>query len=490
MIIEDNLINELKNKNVFVFGLGKSGLSILKKINPFCKRIKALDTNPDYIKSNNLDELAKDADVELFIGKENISPINLLKNIDIFIVSPGVRSDHELIKLAKRKKIPVLSEIEFAWQFMSENQKRKTIAVTGTNGKTTLTTFLGFVFNESGKRAVTCGNIGNPLIDTLNFKYPSVNTGKYIEDDEVIRIIEVSSFQLENIISFAPFCSIILNITEDHIDRHKSMINYAQAKFNISRFQKEEDYLFLNIDDEYIQRIMDSDMFDDIKSKKINFSLDNDKISNLFSKDEILYYNLENKKGSIDSSCRQLIGFHNKLNILAGLGVLKIFGVEDKYIEKSIKKFSPLPHRLEFVGEIKGVKCFNDSKATNPDATIKALENFSGNITLILGGLDKGMDLSNLIPVLKRKVKNIILIGKCRFKLFNLLNSENNLFKSIMVSDNFEGAVKKGLDITDKGGYFILSPSCASMDMFKDYKDRGNKFKKILMEINKKDFKA
>ncbi len=482
---EYDLISGLENKNLFIFGMGKSGLSVLQKTHSFFKSVKALDTNPDYIKPAVLEEITKKSNVELYIGEAEASRLNLLKDIDIFVVSPGISPDNELIKSAKRKKIPVISEIEFAWQFMSENQKRNTIAVTGTNGKTTLTEFLGFALNKAGKKAVTCGNIGNPLIDTFNFKHLPYRKDTYTEDDNIIRIMEISSFQLENIISFNPFCSIILNITEDHIDRHRSMMNYAKTKFNISGFQKEEDYLFLNLDDKYTRIIMRNSLFKNIRSKKIYFSLYKKKLSCLFSEDEVLYYDFDKKKGSINTSGRKLIGFHNISNILAGLGVLKIFGIEDIYIEKSVKEFNPLPHRLEFVGEINGIKCFNDSKATNPDATIKALENFPGNITLILGGLDKGMDFSGLIPVLKRKVRNIILIGACKSKLFDMLNQEKHSFDSVIISENLEEAVKTGIEITEKGSFFLLSPSCASMDMFRDYKDRGNKFKKLLMEIKK-----
>ncbi len=485
MKINDSLIYDIENKNIFIFGLGKSGLSVLEKISPLCKKIKALDTNPGYIKPDNLCRLEKETDMELYLGESSFSSEDLLKNTDIFIVSPGVPSDHGIIKSAESKKIPVISEIEFAWQFMNKNQKKHTIAVTGTNGKTTLTSFLGLVFNKAGRKAVTCGNIGNPLINTFNFKYQDYENGSYIEDDEIIRVIEVSSFQLENTISFNPFCSIILNITEDHIDRHKSMENYAEIKFNISRFQNEKNYLVLNLDDKYTKKVIESSNFKNIRSKKIYFSLTRDKISDLFSKDDTLFYNIGNKKGSINVSERKLIGSHNTSNLLAGLGALKIFGIKDNCIEESVKEFNPLPHRLEFVGEIKGIKCFNDSKATNPDATIKALEHFSGSITLILGGLDKGMDFSGLIPVLKRKVRNIILIGSCRFRLSEILDSDKKSFNSIIISESFEEAVKKGIEISEKGSYFILSPSCASMDMFRDYKDRGEKFKKFLFEINK-----
>jgi len=486
MEMDDNLVTNLEDKNIFIFGLGKSGLSVLEKVSPFCNKVIAFDANPDFNFSEGeiKDILDKNANIIINIGDHKIPCGSLLSKVDILIVSPGVPYDHPLLISARRKKIPVISELEFAWQFMNERQKGNTIAVTGTNGKTTLTSLLGFIFNGLGKTALTCGNIGNPLIDTFYFKkaHEDENNSSKIKDDDIIRIIEVSSFQLENIKSFNPHCAIILNITEDHMDRHKSMMNYASIKFKIANFQSENDFLILNLDDKYTNKVIQSSIFSSIKSQKIYFSLSKTNISNLYSKDYFIFYDLYNTNGRIDSSDIKLKGKHNISNILAGLGALKLFDVNDSDIERLIKDFKPLPHRLEFVCELNGVKCFNDSKATNPDATIKALENLPGDITLILGGLDKGMDFNGLIPVLEKKVKNIILIGTCRDKLFNLLNEKKLRFSSIIKADSLEDAVDIGLKITEEGGYFLLSPSCASMDMFKDYKERGDKFKKLLMD--------
>lgn len=482
----NNLLYGLENKNILVFGLGRSGLSVIRKISPFCKKTKAVDINKNCMTAEELNEFKNASKVEFYLGKEKIQPDKILNEIDIFILSPGISSENELVLSAKKKDIPVISELELSWQLMSRRQRQKTVAVTGTNGKTTLTTFLGFTFNKAGIKAITCGNIGNPLIETFYFKKAceadsSEEARTIIEDDDYIRVIEVSSFQLESITSFAPFCAVILNITEDHIDRHKTMSDYAKIKFRIAGRQNKDNYLVLNYDDNLIKEMMLEKSFKKICSKIILFSLFKDSGTELNADKEVLYYNFYQNQGSINSEKRKLQGSHNLSNLLAGLAVLKIFNVEDHFIENSIKEFEPLSHRLEFIGRIEGINCFNDSKATNPDATIKALENFSGkNVTIILGGLDKNMDFTRLIPVLKKKVRNIILIGECRKKLFGLLSPERKSFQSVLMADNFEDAVKKGLEITEAGAYFILSPSCASMDMFKDYQERGRRFKELL----------
>jgi len=297
-------------------------------------------------------------------------------------------------------------------------------------------------------------------------------------------VIEVSSFQLENIISFSPFVAVLLNITEDHVDRHKSMMDYAKIKFKIFKNQNSKAYSILNLDDKYTNKsLKGSEIIGNFKSKLILYSLGKKAKGNLYYENGHIFYDFYGKNGNINILNRKLVGKHNISNILAAFAAVKIFDAEDEKVSKSIINFNPLEHRLEYVGEINGIRCFNDSKATNPDATLKALENFNKEVTIILGGLDKEMDFSSLIPVLNKKVKNVILIGSCKDKLLALFSQNKQNFK-VFKADSLEMAVEIGLRISKRGEVFLLSPACASMDMFKDYKDRGEKFKKLLLKNN------
>ena len=479
--------NLFTDKNILIFGLGKSGLSSLKKLAGCCKSICALDNNPMFSLPEDFKKLSEATEIKLLIGSSENSLNSLLDKTDLIIVSPGISMSMPLLKKAVRKKIKIWSELELAWAFMSENQKRNTIAITGTNGKTTVTTLIENILNDSGLNSVACGNIGKPLIDTLTVKEISENeqvcNEEYLEN--LIRVIEVSSFQLENTYSFNPHVGIILNITNDHIDRHDSMAKYARIKFKISQNQSPVDFLIVNDDDKNTSKFLKKfDFKKEIKSKIIRFGFDPKKSFEIVFRNEDIFYSFNNINGLIPINGRNLIGRHNIANIMSSVAAAKIFGAEDTAISKSVIKFVPLHHRLEYFGTINGVKCFNDSKATNPDAVIKALEHFQKEVTLILGGLDKGMDFKTLIPAVKEKVLNLILIGASRellFKTFSEIPHEYMIFKA----DSLEEAVSTGMETTKVNNTFLLSPACASMDMFKDYKDRGDQFKRIVLSHKK-----
>ena len=475
----------MDKKKVLVLGLGKTGISVLKKVHKLSDEIIGFDNNPDYDITKECKYLRNIKNISIYTGDKADEVINRLNKVDLIITSPGVSGDNDIILSAKERKIPVISELEFSWQLMSEKQRKNTIAVTGTNGKTTVVSLINYLLNQCGKQAIACGNIGNPLLDTLEFEINEIsNTKGYVKNDEIIRVIEVSSFQLENIIDFSPFLAVLLNITEDHIDRHKSMDDYAKIKFKIFKNQSSEAYSILNLDDEYTNKFLKKpEIIGNFKSKLIFYSLHKKEKSNLYYEGKSIFYDFYGKNGDINILNRKLVGKHNILNILAAFTAAKIFGLKDDEISKSIINFNPLEHRLEYVGEINGIRCFNDSKATNPDATLKALENFNKEVTIILGGLDKEVDFSCLTPALNKKVKNVILIGSCKDKLSDLFSKKKQNFK-VFKADSLEMAVEIGLKVSKRGEVFLLSPACASMDMFKDYKDRGEKFKKLLLKSN------
>ena len=473
----DNIL-KLKNKKILVIGLGKSGLSVINALTKFDVYIRAIDTNislniQDKI---NLPKKNTSSKLEILLGEKINKKSKILDSIDFVIVSPGVPSENLLLKRAEILQIPVLSEIELAWSLMNSNQKSNTVAVTGTNGKTTVVALIDRMFKDCGINSIACGNIGNPLINTIEDKRK-----------DLLRVIEVSSFQLEKSYEFNPHVAIILNITSDHLDRHKSMKKYAEAKFRLFQNATKKNLGIFNIDDSYCRKLLiNKKFFSDKGLKIIRYSLSRNKDSEIFYEKNKIFYNFAGLNGNIIIEKARLKGCHNILNMMAAAAAAKIFGIDDKNIEKTIKKFKPLEHRIEFVKQINGVKIYNDSKATNPDATIKALESFEGEISLILGGKDKNMDFTVLLSIMDKKVSNLFLIGETQIKILNMLKNhskENSgrLPYDVFVCSSLEEAVKKGLKITKKGGILLLSPACASFDMFKDYKDRGQKFKGIIL---------
>jgi UDP-N-acetylmuramoylalanine--D-glutamate ligase len=472
-------IEELKNKNILIIGLGKSGLSVIKKLAGFVRSIIAIDNNPYLDIEDNFDKfkILKDFTLKFILDEKSNENIELVKNIDLVILSPGVPNDIPVIRAADINGIPVWSEVELGWRLLSKDARKNTIAVTGTNGKTTVVTLIQKILADSGASAVVCGNIGNPLINTVDIK----------NGDSLIRVMEISSFQLERVYQFNPHIGIILNISSDHLDRHHSMDNYAEIKFNLFSNMKSSQWGIFNVDDKFIKRkLVEKNYYKDKGFIIIRYSLKKEKGCEVYYDDRQIHYSFGKYSGKVNTSKIRLAGLHNISNIMSVICAAKIFNIGNLQIEKALKVFETLEHRIEFVDKIKGIKIFNDSKATNPDATIKALESFEEKITLILGGKDKDMDFKPVIPYMERKILNLILIGETKEKILKMLTNHEKRFKKlpfrVFVCNDFENAVYKGLDVTKPGNVLLLSPACASFDMFRDYKDRGEKFKRIILK--------
>jgi UDP-N-acetylmuramoylalanine--D-glutamate ligase len=470
--------NLIKDKNLLVIGLGRTGISVIKKLLDLCLSITGIDNNPElnledafggypYTGRNNL---------KIILGKDILVEKEVTKRADLVIVSPGVPDNVSIVKLALENKIPVWSELELAWRLLSKEEQNRTIAVTGTNGKTTVVTLIGKIFNDSGKNCIVCGNVGLPLIDTINTESRNSSLEK-----DLIRVIEVSSFQLEKTYKFKPHISVILNITSDHIDRHETFENYGDLKLKLLANQNKDDWSVINIDDQNINKKIKA-----ISEKKNNlpelvkFSLEPKDNANLFYGDNHVYYRIEGSSGEIDIKGSLLKGRHNISNIMASIAPAVLMDINKKSIEKTIKNFKPLDHRMEYLGFIKNIRCFNDSKSTNPDATSVAINDFGKEITLIMGGKDKNMDFSGLIQILNTKVKNLILIGETAPKIYDLAMGSCYDYE-IYKCKTLEAAVKKGFEVASPGEVLMLSPACASMDMFKDYKERGDRFKSLVI---------
>lgn len=470
--------NLVKDKNLLVIGLGRTGISVIKKLLNLCLSITGIDNNAEL----NLEDAfggypyAGRNNLKIILGKDILVEKEVIKRADLVIVSPGVPDNVSTVKFALENKIPVWSELELAWRLLSKEEQNRTIAVTGTNGKTTVVTLIGKIFNDSGKNCIVCGNVGLPLIDTINTESRNSSLEK-----DLIRVIEVSSFQLEKTYKFKPHISVILNITSDHIDRHETFENYGDLKLKLLANQNKDDWSVINIDDQYINKKIKV-----ISEKKNNlpelvkFSLEPKDNANLFYRDNHISYRIEGSSGEIDIKDSLLKGRHNVSNIMASIAPAVLMDINKKSIEKTIKDFKPLDHRLEYLGFIKNIRCFNDSKSTNPDATAVAINDFGKEITLIMGGKDKNMDFSGLIQILNKKVKNLILIGETAPRIYDLAKGSCHDYK-IYKCKTLEIAVKKGFEVASPGEVLMLSPACASMDMFKDYKERGDRFKSLVI---------
>ena len=467
----------VKNKNLLVIGLGKTGISVIKKLLDICATITGIDSNPALNIEEAFDgyQYSDYGNLKIILGKNISGEKEIFRKTDLVIISPGVPENIPIIRLASKYKIPIWSELELAWRLLADEDKDRTIAVTGTNGKTTVVNMIGKIIDDSGKNCAVCGNVGLPLIDTID-------TGNEYTDlqSDLIRVIEVSSFQLERIYDFKPHISVILNITSDHIDRHKTFENYVDLKLKLLANQNKNDWSIVNADDRNInEKIMNIPKSRDQLPGIIKFGLQTKEGMDLFYENNRVYYRIGKSNGAINIKDILLKGKHNISNIMASIAAAVLMGIDKKSMEKTINTFKTLDHRLEYLGYIRGLKCFNDSKSTNPDATIVAVSDFGKEITLIMGGKDKDMDFSELIPVLNKKVKNLILIGETSSGIYKEVTKSNCEYE-IYRCGTLEDAVKKGFEVASPGEVLMLSPACASMDMFKDYKDRGNRFKNLI----------
>lgn len=377
---------------------------------------------------------------------------------DYIVTSPGVPSNSKVLLEAKEKNIKIYSEIEFASWYCEGS----IIAITGTNGKTTTTTLCAHILNANGFTCYLAGNIGVPFSEIAQ----SVKENEYVA-------LEVSSFQLDYIDSFKPKYSLLLNITPDHLDRYENRFDlYIKSKMKIVVNQDQEDSFIFNGDDENILLGYVPD-----ETKLLPFSLEKNLSNGSFLDDDWIVYSKNKELLNICEIKKLPIkGEHNIQNSLAVINVAINIGIDPKAISESLKTFKGVEHRLEFVKEINGIKIINDSKATNVDSVWYALRSFESPIYLILGGKDKGNDYSKIHEEVKRRVKKIYAIGSSAEKVYEYFK----LVTAVEIVASFEEAIKKGVLEAKEGNILMLSPACASFDMFKNYEDRGQQFKKIV----------
>jgi UDP-N-acetylmuramoylalanine--D-glutamate ligase len=478
-----------KEKKILIVGLGMTGISAASMLLEFGGKILAIDNNINLnsediykkiIKNGSQGTKNREKYLEIIIKTGTNEDISLLEDIKLIISSPGIPGNIALFKEASKKDIPIWDEIELAWSLMGVQQQKNTIAVTGTNGKTTVVNLIDKILSDSKIPSVACGNVGLPLLDTLELSHE-----RKVLDDGVMRVIEVSSFQLERTKTFKPHIGVLLNITSDHLDRHGNIGDYGRLKFNLFSNQDSGDTAVLNIDDPYIKKNIHKLENTMEHPQIIRFGYDSSGEHNFRYDGKNIFFDFSGNKGSIDTGGTLLKGMHNISNIIASMIPALLTGVSPESIERSVKDYKALDHRIEYLGVFSGIRCFNDSKSTNPDSTVAALQDFGKEVTLIMGGKDKDMDFLMLADIIESKVNDLILIGQAASKINGLLEPLSVDY-NIYLPDSLEEAVRLSFKITKPGRVLLLSPACASMDMFKDYKDRGNSFKKLVLAYGNK----
>jgi len=438
-------------RKIAVFGAGKSGIAVAKKLRAYNIFLTEAKKNLD-IKTLRIIKALK---IPFEYGGHTEKA---LERTDIIIVSPGVSLDIPILKRASKRNIPIISEIELAYYFL----KKPIIAVTGTNGKTTTTELIGRIFRDYGFKVAIAGNIGFPLIS--------------VKDKHLDYIVaEVSSYQLEAIKKFRPFIGIIINITPDHLTRHKTMREYARSKAKIFANQNNKDFLVYNFDDKHVQSISKK-----AKSIRVPFSQNTALIKGAYLINGSMYFK---GKRIINIDDIRIKGAHNIENALAAASAAIICKVPVKSIASTLKNFKGVEHRIEFVRKINGISFYNDSKATNPDSTIVAIKALKPKheMVLILGGRDKMTSLKDMCSAIKNNVKDVVLIGEARNRF--IVNLKKSGYSNIHQAKTFSDAVTRSYKLASDGDAVLLSPACASFDMFSNYEQRGKVFKDIVSNL-------
>jgi UDP-N-acetylmuramoylalanine--D-glutamate ligase len=447
---------ELTNKRVLVVGLGKSGVASALFLKSRGARVTVSDSKPEAELRNEILLLLEHGITVETGGHGDRS----FRGQDLIVVSPGVPFDAPQLMQARAIEEPVIGELELAAQFLAGH----IVAITGANGKTTTTSLAGEIIAAGKFPTLVGGNIGTPAITFVD----QAKSQTWI-------VLEVSSFQLETIVTFRPRISVILNITPDHLDRHKTFANYVQAKARIFENQKLEDFTVLNADD-----AMTAGLADRVPAQLFWFSRKEAVEKGAFVREaQIFFRDNQHEREIMPLSEIPLKGAHNLENVLAGVSIGALVGCEPAQIRDAVRNFKAVEHRLEFVAKIAGVDYYNDSKATNVDATIKALESFPANIHLILGGKDKGSDYTVLNELLRQRVKRVYTIGAAAAKI------ESQIQGAVEVdhSETLDVAIRRASESAAAGDVVLLAPACASFDQFRSYEHRGRVFKEAVHSL-------
>ena len=445
-------------KKVLVFGSGISGIGACNLLTQVGKNVILHDGNASLNPEEMKKQLASGANVEIILGE---LPEEVMDTLEMVVMSPGVPTDLPVVNKMRDMGIRISGEVELAYTY----GKGDVLAITGTNGKTTTTALLGEIMKNYKESVFVVGSIGNPY---------TTEALKMTEDS--VAVAEMSSFQLETIHTFRPRVSAILNITPDHLNRHHTMENYIQAKEDIAKNQTEEDTCVLNYEDEETRRFGEN-----LKAKVLYFSSQRKLEKGIYLEDGNIVY----KDGEPVVLCHvselKLLGTHNYENVMAASAMAAAYGVPMDIIRKTIKAFAGVEHRIEFVCEKNGVAFYNDSKGTNPDAAIKGIQAMNRPTLLIGGGYDKESTYEEWIEAFDGKVKHFVLLGQTKEKIAQTARKLG--FENIIMTESLEEAVRTCAKLAEPGDAVLLSPACASWGMFKNYEERGDKFKAIVKAL-------
>ncbi|MGN0383883.1 MAG: UDP-N-acetylmuramoyl-L-alanine--D-glutamate ligase [Eubacterium sp.] len=443
-------------KTYLVAGTGISGMGAVSLLQKIDANIILYDENDKLTKEEIKKKLENSNNVEIIIGE---LPDDIIDKTDIMVISPGVPIDAEFVNRVRDKGVTIWGEIELAYRL----GKGRIAAITGTNGKTTTTALVGEIAKNYFDSTFVVGNIGNPY---TNIAYETI--------DESVIVAEISSFQLETIDEFHPEVTAVLNITPDHLNRHYTMENYTDVKMSIAKNQSKDEICILNYEDKILRKY----------SKKLNckvvfFSSKRKLDEGISLLDKTIIYSadcIDTPILNIDEM--NLVGMHNVENVMAAIGIAMGLGVPVSIIRKTIIDFKAVEHRIEYVATKKGVIYYNDSKGTNPDASIKAVEAMTKPTIVIAGGYDKNSTYDEWINTFGEKVKGLILMGETKDKIAKAARAQG--FNNITMVDSMQDAVNEAASQASEGYEVLLSPCCASWGMFKNYEERGRIFKECV----------
>lgn len=451
----------MNNQKVLVAGSGKSGIAAAKLLLKMGGEVVLYDSNENLDLEKLKSKFEEDDKITYVLGE--LSRTDLL-GVELSVISPGIPLDAPFVAVLDEAEVPIWSEIQLAYQVA----KGKLIAITGTNGKTTTTALVGEIMKAHFEEVFVVGNIGIPYTEM------ALET-----TEESVTVAEVSSFQLETIMDFHPNVSAILNITPDHLDRHGTMENYIEIKERVTVNQTEEDCVVLNYDDAVLRAFGEDE---ELKPKVLFFSSTQSLKEGIYLEDtKIVYAHDRKKEEVVDVNELQLLGKHNHENVMAAIAIAIRMGVPMECIRKTVQEFQAVEHRIEFVLERSGVRYYNDSKGTNPDAAIQALRAMPGPVILIAGGYDKHSEYDEWVSEFAGRVKYLVLLGQTRDKIAECAKAHG--FTDIMYAEDMAEAVRVCAAYADTGDYVLLSPACASWGMFANYEQRGDIFKECVRNL-------